>query len=448
MNHRRQKRPNWFLISLLVLLIAGFTYMDRFIIPTVQSPFVPTATATPPPEQFITQAQGFLGQGKLSQAIDAYNQALALKPNDPSIYIELAQVQVLAGDYKGAQTNAEDALLLNPNLSEANAVRASALDWQGNYLDAEAAVKRALELDPNNADAHAYYAEILIDEYLTGSGTSTDVLNTAITESKTALSLAPNSLEAHRARGYVYEATGNYEESIREYQAADAINDNIEDVHLQLGNNYRALGSYDQAVEEFTKANGDNPSDPTADLLISRTYATVGEYAKAVQYAESALKAGSSDPNLIGNLGVMYYSNVDWPDAVKELSLAINGGTTDDGHKITPIQISTDTHVVEYYYTYALVLAHLNRCGEALQVAQLVQSRVPSDANAMTQAAAAIQICQKNLASPPAPTPRTSAQGQFTSVPSAVTSTPVPETTSTPVPQITSTPIPPATSTP
>ncbi len=212
MNRRRQKRPNWFLISLLVLLIAGFTYMDRFIIPTYQSPFVPTATATPPPEQFITQAQGFVGQGKLSQAIDAYNQALALKPNDPSIYIELAQVQVLAGDYKDAQTNAEDALLLNPNLSEANAVRASALDWQGNYLDAEAAVKRALELDPNNADAHAYYAEILTDEYLTGSGTSTDVLDTAITELKTALSLAPNSLEAHRARGYILEATGNYEE--------------------------------------------------------------------------------------------------------------------------------------------------------------------------------------------------------------------------------------------
>ncbi len=199
MNRRRQKRPNWFLISLLVLLIAGFTYMDRFIIPTVQSPFVPTATATPPPEQFITQAQEFLGQGKLTQAIAAYQQAQALKPNDPSIYVELAQVQVLAGNYKDAQTSAEDALLLNANLSEANAVRASALDWQGNYLEAEAAVKRALELDPNNADAHAYYSEILTDEYLTGSGTSTDVLDTAITESKTALSLAPNSLEAHRA---------------------------------------------------------------------------------------------------------------------------------------------------------------------------------------------------------------------------------------------------------
>ena len=250
-------------------------------------------------------------------------------------------------------------------------------------------------------------------------------------ESKTALTLAPDSLESHRARGYILEATQNYEEAIREYQAADKINDNIEDVHIQLGLNYRALGSYDQAVEEFTKANALNPADPTADELISRTYATVGEYAKAVQYAESAVKAGPSDPNLIGNLGVMYYSNVDWPDAVQELSLAINGGTTEDGQVITPIQLTPDTHVVEYYYTYALVLAHLNRCSEAIQVAQMVQSRVPSDTTAMSQAAAAIQICQKNLASSPTPTAASSSKGKSTSVP---------ESTSTPVPQITSTP--------
>jgi tetratricopeptide (TPR) repeat protein len=422
--NRRKKRPNWFFISILLLLIAGFTYMDRFIIPTYQSPFVLTATSTPPPEAYITQAQDLFKQGKLSQAIDAYKQAQALKPNDPSIYIAMAQVQVLAGDYKDAQTNAEDALLLNANLSMAHAVRASALDWQGNYLEAEAAVKRALELDPNNADAHAYYSEILVDDYLTGGGTY-DSLNTAITESKTALALAPDSLESHRARGYIYEATGNYEEAVREYQAADAINDNIEDVHIQLGSNYRALGSYDKAVEEFTKANTLNPTDPNPDLYISRTYAEVGDYPKAVQYAESAVKAAPSDPNLIGNLGVMYYHNIDWPDAVKELALVVNGGTTDDGQKITALPFTTNTHVTEYYFTYALVLAHLNRCGEALQIAQLVQSRVPSDDTAMTNAAAAIQICQKNLASSPTPpAPLATPRGTSTPLVPSVTPTP------------------------
>ena len=88
----------------------------------------------------------------------------AVNPDDPAIYVSLAQTQIFAGDYKGAQDSAENALLLNPNNSMAHAVRAWAQDFQGNPLEAEASIKRALELDPNNAVAHAYYAEILVDQ--------------------------------------------------------------------------------------------------------------------------------------------------------------------------------------------------------------------------------------------------------------------------------------------
>ena len=185
--------------------------------------------------------------------------------------------------YVEAQTSAEDALLLNPNNSMAHVMRAWALDFQGEYLAAESAVKRALELDPNNAMAHAIYVEILVDSYLGGTG-AFEGIEKAADESRVALDLAPNTLESHRARGYILEATANYEEAIREYQAAITINPNIADLHLALGRNYRVLGVYDKAVEEFTRANALNPSDPTPDLYISRTYATIGEYAKAAQY--------------------------------------------------------------------------------------------------------------------------------------------------------------------
>ncbi len=57
-----------------------------------------------------------------------------------------------------------------------------------------------------------------------------DGIEKAIEESKVAITLDPNSLETHRARGYVLENTGNYEEAIREYEAAIAINENIADL--------------------------------------------------------------------------------------------------------------------------------------------------------------------------------------------------------------------------
>jgi tetratricopeptide (TPR) repeat protein len=413
--NRRHQHFNWFRIIVLTLLIAGGLYLDKFVIPATPSPFQATETPTRPPEAYITEAQTLFDQGKLLQSIQVYQEAVAVKPNDPSTYVAMARVQVFAGDYTGAQTSAEDALLLNANNSMAHAVRAWALDFLGNYLDAEASIKRALELDPNNAVAHAYYAEILVDE-------GPDTIQKAIDESKTALALAPNTLESHRARGYVLYHTGNYENAVREYQAATAINNNIADLHLQIGANYKALGIYDKAVQEFTLANALNPTDWQPNYLISRTYATVGEFAKAMQYAESAVNVDPVSPQLHGNLGVMAYHNAEWPSAAKELDLAVNGGRSADGQKIDPVALIPNAPLIsEYYFTYALVLARLNRCGESLQVVQKIQALVPSDQIAMSNADAATKICQQNLASP---APSAIGPPAATRTPPAMTPTP------------------------
>jgi len=396
---RRRQRPNWFRIILLVLLIAGGLYLDRFVIPSTPSPFEPTPTPTRPPESFVTDAESLFAQGKLVQSIQAYQQAIAANPKDAAYYVDLARVQVFNGDYTDAQKSAENALLLNPNNSMAYARLAWAQDFEGDPLAGEASIKKALAIDDKNAVAHAYYAEILIDE-------GPDTVQKAIDESKIAQQLAPDTLETHRARGYVLENTANYEEAIREYQAAIQVNGNLADLHMAVGRNYQYLGIYDKAIEEYTLANTLNPTDPVPNFLISRTYAGVGEFAKAMQYAEAAVKNKSADAKYIGNLGVMYYHNNLWPDAIKEFDLAVNGGTTQDGLKVDPIQLvpTSPATVAEIYFTYALVLAKSNRCGDALQIAQTINTRIPSNQLAVDNAAAAVQICQQNLNAPPTST--------------------------------------------
>jgi tetratricopeptide (TPR) repeat protein len=390
---RRRQHFNWFRIILFSLLIAAGLYLDKYVIPATPSIFEPTATATRPAEAYVTEAQTLFDQGKLLQSIEAYRQAVSIKPKDPTIYIAMARVQVFAGEYKDAQDSAENALLLDPNNSMANAVRAWALDFQGDYLGAEASIKQALQLDSNNAVAHAYYAEILVDE-------GPDTIPQAITESNTAVSLAPNALETHRARGYVLEATQNYQKAVDEYMAAIAINKNIADLHIQAGINYAALTDYDQAIKEYTIASSDDPSDPLPAYYISRTYSTVGQFAKALQYAQTAVKNEPTNPRYLGNLGVMYYHNALFVDAVKQLSLAATGGTTDDGEKVTPIQLVPGSpRIAEIYFTYALALAKVGRCGETLQIAQVVQATIPTDSDAVDSVNAAINICQQNLGS-------------------------------------------------
>lgn len=397
--NRRKRRPNIFGWTVFGLVLLFGYYFNQVYLPSQPNPFVATPTPTRSPESYVAEAEVLLEDGKLVQAIASYQEAIRSSPQDPALYIAIARVQVLSGQPVEAQANAENALLLDPNNSMAYAIRAFAADAQGNNSQALTWIEQALQLDPNNGVAHAYYTEILVN-----SG-SFDNTTKAIEESKVALALAPDTMEAHRARGILLEATQNYEEAIQEYKTALSFNDYISELHLRLGLNYRALGASNDAIDSFTRADVLNPGDPLPDLYISRTYAGIGEFAKALQYAETAVQNNPVDPRLRGNYGVMYYRNLFWEEAIGQLRLAVDGGVTEQGEVVSGIPLSNDVRVAEYFYTFGLALARTGNCGEALQIAQEIQAKVPADENAQFAASETIRICQENLANPQASTP-------------------------------------------
>lgn len=397
--NRPKRRPNifgWIVLGLVALF--GY-YFNQIYLPSQPNPFMPTPTPTRSLEAYVTEAESLFQAGKFLQSIQLYQEAIRSAPRDPSLYIALARVQMLAGKPAEAQTSAENALLLMPNNSMGYAIRARAADVQGKNSDALTWIEQALQLDPNSGLAHAYYTEILVN-----SG-SFDNVTKAIEESKVALALAPDTMEAHRARGLLLEATQNYEEAVAEFKAALAINANVPDLWMSLGLNYRILGVSDQAITAFTRADVLDPANPLPDLYISRTYAGSGDYAKALQYAETAVNNSPQDPSLRGNYGVMYYRNLYWAEAIEQLRLAVNGGAIEEGKTIVGLALSNDIRIAEYYYTLALALARTGNCGEALQVAREIQSKVPADENAQFAASETIRICQENLVAPPTHAP-------------------------------------------
>ncbi len=418
---RRRKRPNWFGWALFGLVILFGYYFNQVYLPSQPNPFDATPTVTRSPEALATEAEELFKQGKLLQAIDAYQAAINASPQNPALYIAIARIQVWAGKYEEAQANAENAILLNPENSMAHAVRAWALDFQDKNGDAMESIDRAIELDPNNAIAYAYRVEILIDSDFFEN------IEKAIEISKNALALNPDALETRRARGYLLEVTGNYEEAIQYYRSAIEVNPYIPILHMELGRNLRRMLVYEDAIREFTLANTLNPPDPEPDLSISRTYATIGDYAKALQYAETAMKDRPTDPGLHGNYGVMLYRNFQYQQAFEELSLAVNGGQTEESFPIKGLALANDIRVVEYYFTYGLALARTNQCGKALQVAQDIQANVHLEELAMQtvndNVNGIIEICQENLDNPAVDTPVVTPAAE-TATPEAPTATP------------------------
>lgn len=397
---RRQQRPKTWRLVLLVALIGTGLYVNQVVVPATPPLFVNTPTPTTSPESYINQAQTLYQQGNLTEAIAAYESAVAADPTNPNIYVELARLQVWKGRYEDAITNTQNALLKNPNHPMAHAVQGWALGNLDRYGEAEVALKKAITLDPNNSLAHAYYAETLIDQ------NDPSLIEVAADESRQALQL-DKTFEAYRARGLVLMNTGaeNMQEAVDAFQSAIAINKNFPDVHLYLGIAYKNLGDFDSAEESFLSAYALDPKNAIALTEISRAYFADGRYTQAAQYAEEAVRIEPDNPRMHGDLGINYYKMEDFPKAIPELELAVKGGATDDGIQVEGLTLDYDQRIMSYYWYYGFALAKSNVCSKAIPIFQEMLNTVPLDETAVYNANVGLEICQQNLSGTPTPGP-------------------------------------------
>lgn len=390
---RRRRHSNPLTIIFLMILIGGAVYINQVVVPQTPPLFVPTPTPTRSPEAYLVEADELVAEGKYAQAIDLYNEALLLTPDNPGLYLSIARLQIYTSQYQEAVDNAGNALVINPGNSQAMALRGYALGRMGDYANAASVLDEAVALDPNSAITYAYLAEVLALRSQAPGGDS-EMLNRAIDYSKKALDLNPNLLEAHRARGIVLELTSNYAEAVQEFEAAIAINPFIADLHIYLGKNYRAIGEDSKAISEYNNAITLNPSDPVPYQALSRTYAKLGDYPNSILFGEKAIELNPTDPYLYGNLGVVHYRTNDYPRAIEFLTIAVRGGTASTGETVEGLELDY-WPVSEYYYMLGLALANVGRCGEALPIAQAVAEGVSTEEFSVLNAEEIVNICQQ-----------------------------------------------------
>ena len=403
MSKKRRKVNPWLLIFLLIS-IGGLVYLNMVVVPMMDPPFVPTATPTRDPLSFIQEADALSAEGKYLQAIEAYQGAINVDPHNITNYLKISRLQIYTDQLVLAQVNAQNAILLDNSVSEAYALSGWAKGFQKDYLNGETDARRAIELDQNSGFAHAVLAYILALRVEAGLE-ELDTMDLAIEESRTALALEPNLLEAHWARGYVLEITSNYEDAVAELDTAIAVNSNVARVHLALGRNLINTGDLDRSVFEFTKAYSLNPTDSTPNLFISRVYGMLGEWDKGIQYGSLALRDDPQDPQLYSNLGTLYFRKGQYNQALPFLETAVRGGTSEDGQVVEGIPLSYASGVIELYSRYGLALARINRCNEAVTVANALLQNVADNADGVFNAGEIIKICEENLLNPPTATP-------------------------------------------
>ena len=131
------------------------------------------------------------------EADDAYERALreaiTADPNDAVALVSLGNLLSTRGDYAAAIDLYEQAISLEPDNVDYRLDFALALTQAGNREDAELQFRRVLETDPDDADAHYFLGELY-------AGWQPPRREDAVASFERAIASAPGSVSASQAQ--------------------------------------------------------------------------------------------------------------------------------------------------------------------------------------------------------------------------------------------------------
>ena len=440
-----KKSSNPIRIFIGLLLLLGLVFVLRGFSTGVINPiFSITPTPTRTLGSYAQEGETHFVAGDLEKAILAYQDAVRVNPNDPSLWAELARIQVYSTSQfttdlekkqrlEEAFASIESGLAVAPEDSQLYAVKAFASDWYGNsaiagdewqdyLIQGEQAAVKALQFDSTNALALAYYAELLVDQQKWTQAQQ------YITQ---ALERDPSLMDVHRVNAYVNESIANYEQAIAEYQRAIEITPNLNFLYISLGANYRKLANlsnitsersrlFDKCLEAFDQAARINSrlgvKDPIPLISIANTYIQMGEALAASRNMLAALNFKPEDSASYGQVGVIYYKARNYEGAILPLKCAVKGCSAMEsctvrsgGIECTEEEANNPAIVIEglpmtqntviYYYIYGSVLAGMNTdatnyCEIAMPVFDEISAGFGSDPTIMSIVNEGVAICE------------------------------------------------------
>jgi tetratricopeptide (TPR) repeat protein len=434
---KSRTRSNPFVILvLLILVVISMFALRGTITDEIISPFDPTVTPTRPSSSFVMEGETQFMTGDLNAAIQSYEDAIDLEPNNYQLWYELARIRTYSSSQLTTDEEqhqrltlaleaADRAVELAPEDSTAHAIRSFVLDWLANpslvgedqvstlRTEAEQEAVQALQLDNQNTLALAYYAEILVDQ---------QKWLQAEQYAQQAVESNPNLMDVQRIRAYVKETLGDYTGAIESYEKAIELMPNFTSLYIQVGLNYRVLAQrdtainspyYDIALEYFEKAATINEQlgiqDPIPYLAIGKTYTQLGEAFIASLNVRHAVQINPYSPDVYGQLGIVYFQSRNYEGSIEALKCAVRGCNEAESCEVRRCDPETDAAIsisgmpltnttVVYYYTYGSVLAAMHRpyddkCTEAVQVLDIVRKGYGNDPTIMGIVNTSLEIC-------------------------------------------------------
>ena len=225
-------------------------------------------------------------QGRHEEAADLVGRAVALRPNDAALQLNLGNALKALGRLEGAIERFRNALTLAPEFPLAHYNLGNAYAQVGRHEDAVGAFERSLRLQPNDASTYNN-----LGNALHAMGRSEE----AIAAFSRALALRPGHAGAHNNLGMALAALGRADDAIAQFRAALATQPNYVAAHFNLANTLDAVGRHREAACAFEAALALEGAFAPALLGLGNALAAQGLHAPAIARFERAV---GLDPQL------------------------------------------------------------------------------------------------------------------------------------------------------
>jgi len=259
-------------------------------------------------------------QGKFEEAIAAFRKCIALEPNSADGYYNLGYTLQSSDQFEESIPYYLQALKLQPQHSSAQMNLAIAFRKHGKLPEALNSFQTALTLQPNDASLHYNYALTL---YEAGQ------IKEAVSAYQKAISLKPDYPEAYFDLINIYLKEHSSEHAINSLNQADALKAYLPEMYYNLGFAFQCLDKLDEAVfcyQQVVKIHQQHfPTYTNLAICLKRQEKFVESIA-AFQKA-LAIKPSSSDMNVLHevfyNYGLTLYSNGQIEEAISAYKEAI-----------------------------------------------------------------------------------------------------------------------------
>ena len=183
-------------------------------------------------------------EGRLDEAIDHYQRAIALQPSYAPAYNNLGAALHAKGRHEEAIAMYQRALSLRPDYPQAHYNLGNALTDAGRPREAAGHFRIALQTISGSADVHNNLGIALM-----GEGKAAE----AIAEFRTAVQLEPESAASRRNLADALASARRYDEAITEFGRAARL-DPTGSAHYDLGSLFLELDRTEEAIAAFRAA--------------------------------------------------------------------------------------------------------------------------------------------------------------------------------------------------